>query len=218
MNRHGFSLVELLVTMGIISILVALMIPAINNTRSAALSAACQANLRQLGTCFTLYASENEGMYPPSADDANGGYYPWYQILLGKGRIAGPNYLGTTKILVCPVGNMGPIYPSNPALGVVSYSMSDLPLWQPTSSRTDQLPKFFSIGLTAKSVWPLLMDGDAVRIFSLDNPIATADTKSRWNARHAGWANVLMVDGHIERVQYGDKRWAQSALNGRGYY
>lgn len=218
MSRHGFSLVELLVTLGIISVLVALLIPAVSNTRSAALSATCQSNLRQIGICLTQYASDNEGMYPPSADDATGGYYPWYWILMGKGRTAGINYMGSAKVLACPSGNMGPIYPSNPSLGVVSYSMTDLPLWQPASSRTDQLPKFFSFGLTAKSIWPLVMDGDAARIFSLDNPIASTDVKSRWNARHAGWANVLMVDGHIERVQYGDKRWSQSALNGHGYY
>lgn len=195
-----------------------LLVPAVNNTRSAALSSACQSNLRQMGIAITQYAADNDGSYPPSADDASGGYYPWYLILLGKGRVKGVNYLGSGKVLNCPSGNYGLVSASAPELGTISYSMTDLILWQPASTRTDQLPKFFFLNLTAKSVWPLLMDGEAARLFSLDNPIETADIKSRWKTRHSDWANVLMVDGHIERVQYGDKRWVQSALNGHGYY
>lgn len=57
MRRRGFTLVELLVVIGIIALLIGILIPTLNKAREASLRAACGSNLRQLGITFQLYAN-----------------------------------------------------------------------------------------------------------------------------------------------------------------
>ncbi len=64
----GFTLVELLVVIGIISVLIAILLPALSRAREEARRIACLSNLRQLGMGFYMYATENHGLYPRFAD------------------------------------------------------------------------------------------------------------------------------------------------------
>jgi prepilin-type N-terminal cleavage/methylation domain-containing protein/prepilin-type processing-associated H-X9-DG protein len=64
MSRRGFSLVELLVVIGIIAVLVSILLPAVNRARQQAVAVDCASQLRQLGTALSIYAENNKGMYP----------------------------------------------------------------------------------------------------------------------------------------------------------
>ena len=60
----GFTLVELLVVVGLIAVLVSLLMPALARARSAANAAVCLSNLRQMGTAWQIYVAENRGRLP----------------------------------------------------------------------------------------------------------------------------------------------------------
>ena len=68
---NAFTLVELLVVIGIIAVLVGILLPALTRARSSANRAVCLSNQRQLATALLLYASENKGSIPPAPNWAN---------------------------------------------------------------------------------------------------------------------------------------------------
>ena len=64
--RRAFTLVELLVVIGIITILIGLLMPALARAREGARRTKCLANLRTLGQAMVMYANDSKGWLPNS--------------------------------------------------------------------------------------------------------------------------------------------------------
>jgi prepilin-type N-terminal cleavage/methylation domain-containing protein/prepilin-type processing-associated H-X9-DG protein len=73
--RKGFSLVEILVVIGIIAVLIAILLPTLNRAWAQSRQLQCAAILREWEHAFQMYASENQGVIPHSGDETRNPFF-----------------------------------------------------------------------------------------------------------------------------------------------
>jgi prepilin-type N-terminal cleavage/methylation domain-containing protein len=101
---RGFTLVELLVVIGIIALLISILLPAMNKAREQGKMTLCLANLRSFGTLLNFYANDNKGRVPLGYA---GNKHSGYMVYNGKFEVLGclweANYLNSSpSAYYCP--------------------------------------------------------------------------------------------------------------------
>lgn len=109
-KNRAFTLVELLVVIGIIALLISILIPSLSRAKDHAVRVQCMSNQRQLMTAVNMYASENKNYLPPAnwgetsrgwlyvgSVDANKDKPEFYETGLLW------NYLKNRKVYKCPL-------------------------------------------------------------------------------------------------------------------
>lgn len=234
-NRyHGFTLVELLVVIGIIAVLISVLMPALRQARRAALGITCASNLRECWLGFQLYANDNQGAIPIYKSN-NGAVTMWaYFLMLGNNSADLPSgkFYVKRKAALCPVSPNFDMMMSwsdtDPNFGVRSYGIfseddgSSLPIFKGFQQRKTIATNwdfYYQKPVALRAVSSqVIMLADTLR-----DPNAPPVTQcgafrdqaegprnaGRIHTVHgtgAGRANVAFYDGHVESLAPMDLR------------
>ncbi len=213
----AFTLIELLVVIAIISILVAMLLPAIGRAKEYAKGSSCSSNLKQCGMAFFFYSSDYRGFFPAMNPSSGAvGNAQWYTNVLYDGGYlkvkAAPSNWGSTTgggILRCPNVPSSRIRIS----WMESYAISGHFTRYGSYTNVSEVKR-------PSSLW-LYGDGivdDPTTIGQSGTPCTTPGiicptcgdwtTYSRADVRHGNMsaANAVLVDGHVESFKYGALR------------
>ena len=214
--KRAFTLVELLVVIGVIAVLVAILLPALSSARASAKSVACLSNLRQLATAAHAYAIEHQGFYPIaqySADHADFAYgYGWdFTLVLDKAtskRSIQPGILwprGTdARIQQCPAFEGGSSTLMDPYTGY-NYNTSYIGRGEGelivAPAKASQVRSPSTTAIFGDGQWA----NGANKFMRSPNPSPSDSHIAARHAgtqgfRHRGRTNVAFCDGHAESL------------------
>jgi prepilin-type N-terminal cleavage/methylation domain-containing protein/prepilin-type processing-associated H-X9-DG protein len=217
--RLGFTLIELLVVISIVSLLIAILLPALGAARKRATALQCLTNQRQCAMLITQYANDNKGrmlsIYSASGNPPKSG---WNLALINGGYVkAGGDYnepMGNA-LYSCPLGQQEIIqstkryqgYAFNrPAYlkGIVQNQAIEI---YSCNGHTDNLECLNVERIDRASDFLTLTDSFDLATYISKNiaiqkvwiAISAGNNMSIW-MRHLGGANALFLDGHARAM------------------
>ena len=214
--RCAFTLVELLIVLGIVGVLAALLFPVFSGVRKRAQTLTCASNLKQIGQAIEMYVQDNRGFYPRIYEFPvpNSPCSLWVERIypyVKKPQIfecpAAPEYL--TYELGCPPDVPNPENPARPINFDGAYDLNS-PLadnyFEILPNGTQQMGYSYKAlhqtHYRRPSSTILVLDGDGYFV----NPTRQVPPfdgveglkKCGVDAWHSNGANVCFVDGHVK--------------------
>jgi prepilin-type N-terminal cleavage/methylation domain-containing protein/prepilin-type processing-associated H-X9-DG protein len=217
---RGFTLVELLVVMSIISILISILMPALSRAREQGQRVHCMSNLKSLAMAWNLYAEDNEGKTcSPSTfwnDDEDDNYW------VAQGPDWASNDIGNTEQAL----RDGVLWPYTQFLGLYkcrrdlsdllcSYSMSGAGRRLHEISRSSEKLLFVDASSSFKwihgsyaPIYRRLIDRTPIwhSWHHCPCPCVCKGRKQQITARHANGCNMIFADFHCEHFKWQDPR------------
>ena len=192
--KQAFSLIELLVVIAVIAILAALAFPMLKKTQECAQAVKCLSNLRSIGAAMNSYMSEQAMKYPSSGSTSGGAYsgeYWWFTdigiYITGGTPFTIDGWLikpeQSASVLRCPSVKKGPSWPSNLDYGINGFAFPG----------GDAIP---AVKIAKPSQTFLVAESLLWCVTGWGGPTLGEDLAFR----HNGMANVVMCDGHVEKI------------------
>ncbi len=207
MNKHGFTLVELLITCAIVGLLATFAIPAISSARMNANRSKCSSNLRQIGLALQLYTSDHAGSFPPTTH-STGSLHKDQSWIYGLA-----DYLqNMDRVRVCPAD---PPQRQRQVLDrkATSYALNELVFDSEDYNQILRIPRpsqtllavILSENRTPSPTWDHVHSSQWTSWLTMLNDVEVdrhiAGARSRLAAqRTKGSANYLYADGHVENI------------------
>ncbi len=204
--RGGFSLLELLLGLVILSVLAVLLVTNVRSIRGQAASARCVSHLKQIGAANLAYTIENQGRIAArnNVRDANGDPTPrkeWYRYIW-RTYFGATNGDGTPKgdtgycdVLICP-GD--PTRGGGEGVSVTLQRSYNVNQRLATKSGSRKMNEVSHIART-------MYAGDIDWVAAGNSEYIIPDNLTNLNAiprdRHAGNANFVFLDGHVEAIR-----------------
>ena len=183
-NRNSldaFTLIELLVVIAIISLLAALLLPALARAKQKARQTACVSNLRQIGLGTSLYQTENRDRFPDRRElKAELGFHPWNDWppsdpRAGWAALVLSNHLGNDEVWRCPGVLASTLQQATQAVQAVRTDAKAVSYWMWRFDRTNEpvaLDNFWN-----KTVEVALADLRAASNATVGQPTGPADVE-----------------------------------------
>ncbi len=206
-RRMAFTLLEILVVIGILSLLAALLFPVFARAREEGRKTGCISNLKQLGMAFAQYVSDYDSHYPDSMSyDTPAGIPSTWDILILP-------YSKSPAVLQCPSDHTATRF-QLPGLGSNLYRSYGYTYNLSKSGHSDTphdalIPRPTLTVLLGERE-PYLSDG-AVPHWTYGHYLENLGAQVIW--RHNDAANFLFVDGHV-RTYTGSRRGAYVQFEG----
>lgn len=209
--RRAFTLVELLVVIGLITVLVGVLLPALSVARRQARSVQCLSNLRQMAVVAQAYVYENRGLYPVAYWDSESWDFSTIDGKVVPGLLW--EHRGPTAVQQCPEFEGEANSPGDPYTGY-NYNTSYIGHGQfeavPAPMKAGQLRHSSRTALFGDGQW----SGGADKYMRCPFP-SPGETglpfvgrfAGTQGFRHRGRTNVAFCDGHAESLP---DRYAQS--------
>ena len=219
---RGFSLVELLVVIGIIAVLIAILMPALKAARDQAQKIACASNLRQIGNGILMYVTEYKQHLPETVEPLwlSGGFLdftadPFNATVNPRST---PNvlrpYLKTNRIYVCPSAVLG--YPSKTE--GVTYRISASNNYDGVNATEEQLLNPLNYNYNLKylngrkyrlkyvdaAVFPLELHSGVGPYYVIRDFVAYSPAMVQYFAPHKKKFNELRLDMSVRLAEEGD--------------